>query len=146
MTIALSDHLLRLCKGNWVHKDPAGKILGTISHEAFRPDPDDADGLSVNHLEYFPGAYVDRVNASRAAISTVFSNLRKAHRLAVLKAKTLKDTAKPLGYDLTFVPDPIDEDLKKNPAHALVRGLPADDDGLFLALAGTLIALEAVVV
>ena len=114
--VPMGDHVARHCRYTDLFiKD--GKLIG-ITEAAFRPRPDEIDGLSVNWAEFFLGNTQHRVECIRSITKLI---AKISHRIAFLRVGALIAAASPYG-NLIVVQDPDDRlPPHTNAVHALVR-------------------------
>lgn len=89
-----------------------------VTETAFKPRPDEVDGLSVNWLDFFPGN--DRRHKLACVRSITKIQAKDSHRIALLQVQDVIQAASPT--NITVVEDP-DDNLppQYNAAHALIR-------------------------
>jgi|SRR6516165_10099767 hypothetical protein len=89
-----------------------------VSETAFRPRPDEVDGLSVDWVDFFQGN--DRRHKLACIRSITKLQVKDSYRIALLQAQDLTQAAAPVS--LAIIEDP-DDNLppKYNAAHALIR-------------------------
>jgi hypothetical protein len=90
-----------------------------VTESAFRPRPDENDGLSVIWVDYFQGN--NRTYKVRCVRSVTKLHAKDSHRIALLQVQDLVQAASPVA-NLTVQEDP-DEGLPPqfNAAHSLIR-------------------------
>lgn len=110
-----AHHVARHCQPTSLRED------GTPGPGAFICD--DADGISCNWLEYFPGERARQVSQVQAALAAQ-RTVRKTHKLAILNVGLARKGAlERLGQQIAIVTDPrIAKDGKPaDPSHALIE-------------------------
>jgi|SRR5436190_20815055 len=110
------DFVARHCRFNdivWLNGVASG-----VTEAAFRPRPDEDDGLSVNWVDFFQGA--NRPHKLACIRSITKLQVKDSHRIALLQVQDLAQATSPV--KLVVLQDP-DENLPPqfNAAHALIR-------------------------
>jgi hypothetical protein len=109
-------HVARHCNPTDLFINGAGEPFA-VKPSAFVPD---ADGVSVNWLEFFGGARQHNASGVRSVINR---QARKSHRLAILSVGAINAIQKAIGTSsLVVVEDPDDRlPPDTNAAHVLIK-------------------------
>ena len=112
-----------------------GKVI--VIGDVFYPDP---DGVSVTWVQFYKdkGSFNEQL-AEVSAVIKATRGVKPSHMLALISVGAIEHCGQTHSCDLTVEhdPDPI-TDPRGNPAHCLIKGLPADAEAL-----RELLALEA---
>ena len=97
----------------WHNGNPTG-----VSETAFRPRPDETDGLSVDWVDFFQGN--DRQHKLACIRSITKLQVKDSHRIALLQ---VQDLVQAVGATPLAITEDPDDNLppKHNAAHALIR-------------------------
>lgn len=134
--LADEHHVLRYVGGLSFDVDK-----GVVDGAAFLRKPKDVDGLSVNWLEWFPGALEDQVGGVRRAARLRYGRTAGLARLNVGRSINSVREKHPERLTLSFIHDPLPAVDKHaaDPSHSLIVGAPFQD-GPEADLLGDLIA------
>jgi hypothetical protein len=116
-------HVLRYVRGRHVDN-------GEVDGEAFLARRDkDADGLSVNWLEWFSGSLEDQVAGARGAARLTYKSTDRLARLNVGRSINFVRENHPEHLKLSFIHDPLPAEGKHaaDPSHSLIVGAPFED-------------------
>jgi len=97
----------------WHNGQPAG-----VSETAFRPRPDEIDGLSIDWVDFFQGN--DRQHKLACIRSITKLQVRDSHRIAFLQVQDLTQAASPAALTIAEEPE-YDLPPRHNAAHALIK-------------------------
>jgi hypothetical protein len=121
-TLPLDHHVARHCNPTDLFINGAGEPFG-VKPSAFVPD---ADGVSVNWLEFFGGTRQHNISGVR---SVTKRQARKSHRLAIRSVGAVNAIQNTAGASLSVVEDPDDRlPPDTNAAHVLIKERTALQD------------------
>jgi hypothetical protein len=121
-TLPPEHHVARHCNPTDLFINGAGEPFA-VKSSAFVPD---ADGVSVNWLEFFGGTHQHNISGVR---SVTKRQARKSHRLAILSVGAVNAIQNAAGGSLTAVEDPDDRlPPDTNAAHVLIKDRTALQD------------------
>ena len=118
--LADDHHVLRYVRARHVDN-------GIVDGEAFLARKDkDADGLSVNWLEWFSGSLEDQVAGARRAARLRYGSNGRLARLNVGRSISFVRENHPERLTLSFVHDPLpaEDEHTADPSHSLIKGAP----------------------
>ena len=127
MTIPDLNHVMRHVPWSKLHKDENDNVLGILPQAfALRNGEDD---LSVNWVEHY-GGYLDEQIVKTVQDIRVAVKVGPKSAFGVSTVLAVKEACKNTTKSIKVVYWPN----SKNPSHALIRHLPAEDIALFDAL------------
>jgi hypothetical protein len=99
---------------------------GIVDGGAFLRKPKDANGLSVNWLEWFSGALEDQVEGVRRAARVRYGSTGGLARLNTGRSISFVRENHPERLTLSFVHDPLpaEDGHGADPSHSLIVGAP----------------------
>jgi hypothetical protein len=121
--LAEDHHVLRYASGRFVQD-------GVVDGAAFLARKDkDADGLSVNWQEWFPGSLEDQVAGVRRAARLKYKSTGRLARLNVGRTVRFVRDNHPDGLSLLFFHDPLpaENEYAPDPSHSVIVGAPFQD-------------------
>ena len=112
-----TDHIARHCTKQ---RDFVDETMTELQPGTYSPTPGDPE-ISGNWLEYYAGAFDVRIDAVCRDMSTEL-DVRRNHKLALLRVAELLEIGAEFSVDLDVVHDPY----PRNDSHAVIRGVPLD--------------------